>query len=68
MNVKEYCDTRYTPNSRPSEKRIVKLIREGELPGLKQGRLYYIDIDAEELHRGNDLVNQVLKEQEKYYG
>ena len=68
MSVKEYCETRYTPKSRPSEKRVVKLIREGVLPGLKQGKLYYVDIDEEQAYRGHELVNKVLKETGYYHG
>ncbi|MBY0544556.1 MAG: helix-turn-helix domain-containing protein [Gammaproteobacteria bacterium] len=45
MGVKEYRDLRYTPESCPSERHIIRLIREGVLPGVKQGKFYYIDID-----------------------
>jgi len=60
MGVKEYRNTRYTADSRPSEKQIIKLIREGDLPGIKQGKLYYIDIEKEETLTGNPLVDAVL--------
>jgi len=60
MNVSEYLETRYTPNSRPSPKRIVKLIREGNIPGIRQGKLYYVDIEQEKLRTGNSLVDSIL--------
>lgn len=60
MSIKEYCKTRYTPDSAPSERQVIKLVREGELPGFKQGKFYYIDIDKEEKMTGNPLVDQIL--------
>lgn len=61
MGIKEYRETRYTENSRPSEKQIIKLIREGELPGVKQGKFYYIDVDKETNQTGDPLVDAVLQ-------
>lgn len=64
MSVKEYCQTRYTAGSRPSTKRIVKLIRDGVIPGLQQGKLFYVDLDAEERQQiipKDDLVTRVLQ-------
>ncbi len=61
MSIKEYRETRYTEYSRPSERQIIKLIREGDLPGTKQGKFYYVDIDKEEKQTGNPLVDAVLQ-------
>jgi hypothetical protein len=62
MGIKEYRNTRYTPDSRPSERHIIKLIREGELPGRRQGKFYYIDVDKEEKLTGNPLVDAVFNQ------
>jgi len=61
MSIKEYREIRYTEHSRPSERQIIKLIREGELPGIRQGKFYYIDIDKEKKQTGNPLVDSVLQ-------
>lgn len=60
MSVKEYRETRYTPESRPSERHIIKLVREGVLPGIRQGKFFYIDLDKEEKLTGDTLVDSVL--------
>ena len=61
MGIQEYCDTRYTENSRPSKRQIIKLICEGELPGIKRGKFYYIDIEKENNQTGDPLVDSVLR-------
>lgn len=61
MSVKEYQESRYTASSRPSERQIIKLIREGELPGVRQGKFYYVDIDRESKLTGNNLVDHILQ-------
>ena len=61
MSVKEYRSFRYTENSRPSERQIIRLIREGDIPGIKQGKFYYVDIDKEGKLTGDPLVDAVLQ-------
>ncbi len=61
MGIKEYRNIRYTEGSRPSVRQIIKLIREGDLPGLRQGKFYYIDIHKEAKLTGNALVDLVLQ-------
>ncbi len=61
MSIKEYRKTCYTENSQPSEKQIIKLIREGVLPGIKQGKFYYIDINEDNKLTRNSLVDLVLQ-------
>ena len=65
MSIREYCDTRYTQASRPNERQIIRLIQRGELPGVKRGKYYYIDISFEEEITGNKLVDHVLQEAEQ---
>lgn len=61
MGIKEYRNFRYTPDSRPSERQIIKLIREGDIPGIKQGKFYYVDINKEEKLTGDLLVDAILQ-------
>ena len=60
MTVDEYIRECYTEHSRPCKRKIIQLIKEGELKGRRQGKLYYVDIQAEEQSMGNALVNRVL--------
>lgn len=60
MRIDKYLQFRYTDDSRPSKRTIIQHIRDGLLPGRKQGKFYYIDIEAEEHLTGNDLVDRVL--------
>lgn len=60
MSIEEYIEQRYTPRSRPTKKTIIRLIKQGELPGKKLGKFYYININAEACKSGNPLVDRVL--------
>lgn len=61
MNIDEYLEARYTRCSRPNKRTLIRWINEGQVPGKKQGKFYYIDIDAEERKTGNPLVDKVLE-------
>jgi len=60
MNVDEYRETYYTKKSQPSKRTLIKLVKEGELPGRKLGKCYYIDIETASKLTGNVLVDRVL--------
>lgn len=60
MGIDEYIDQRYTAKSRPTKRTIIRLIKQGELPGKQIGKFYYINIDAEGRQTGNPLVDKVL--------
>lgn len=60
MTIDEYRDQRYTKASQPCKRTLIRLINEGELPGKKIGKFYYIDVDAESRMTGNLLVDRVL--------
>lgn len=77
MSIKEYRITRFTDGSRPSERQIMKLIKDGEIPGVKRGKKYYVDIDAEIEGQtfskssgqvDQNILNHILKEREKHHG
>lgn len=59
MSIEEYIEQRYTPKSRPAKKTIIRLIKQGELPGKRIGKFYYINIDAEAAKTGNPLIDKV---------
>ncbi len=60
MSLEEYRKTHYTDDSRPDRRTLIKQINEGLLPGKKQGRFYFIDIEAEARRTGNPLVDRIL--------
>ena len=60
MSIEEYIEQRYTPKSRPAKKTIIRLIKQGELPGKKLGKFYYINVSAEAVKTGNPLIDKVL--------
>lgn len=60
MTVDEFLSKQFTKSSRPSKRSINRLIAVGELPGLKIGKLYYIDAKAVRRTTGNELVDRVL--------
>lgn len=45
MTAKEYRETYFTKNSRPTLQTIKTWIRKGEIEGKKIGRQYYVVID-----------------------
>ena len=44
MTVEEYRNTFYTEGSRPSKRKIIRMIKNGSLNGQRQGRNYYINV------------------------
>ena len=60
MAVDEYIKTRYADNSQPKRRTVIRYITSGMLPGRRQGKFYYVDIDAEKNLTGNTLVDRVL--------
>lgn len=64
VTLDEYLEIAYSPKSRPSRRKIIRLLNEGVIQGRKYGRMYYIDMDVEaKAHRtGNPLVDAVLED------
>lgn len=60
MSVEEYLQTYFSENSRPTRRIITTLVKEGEIPGRKFGKSYYIDVEADARGTGNRLVDKVL--------
>lgn len=60
IRIDEYIETCYAPCSKPTKRTVIKLIKEGEILGKKQGKFYYIDIEKELLRTGNPLVDRVF--------
>lgn len=60
MKLSEYREKRFPEGSRPSQITLRRWCQNGELPYVRRGNLYYIDLDAEEKITGNSLVDQVL--------
>jgi hypothetical protein len=60
ITINEYLKTRYKEGSQPCKRTIIRLILEGKLPGRKQGRYYYIDVEAELRTTCNPLADRVL--------
>jgi hypothetical protein len=60
MSIDEYRETCYTKASQPTKRTIIRLIKEGVIPGRKLGRGYYVDMDINNKLTGNSLVDRVL--------
>jgi hypothetical protein len=60
MMVDEFLENFYTSRSRPTRRTLIRLIKDGEVNGKKQGKFYYVDVDAERFSTGNTLVDRVL--------
>lgn len=60
MRAKDWAKKRFAPDSLPSARVIRKWCEEGSIPSKKIGGLWFVDIEAESLETGNELVDQVL--------
>jgi hypothetical protein len=60
MKVDEYREKHYTKASRPTRRKLINMIKTGFLPGRKEGKYYYVDIDAALRKTGNPLVDRVF--------
>ena len=60
ITVDEYRLSCYTPESRPTRRTIIRLIKSGAIRGKQQGRLFYVDMDYEGKVTGNPLVDRVM--------
>lgn len=61
MKLSEYRETRFPKGSRPSPITLRRWCQNGDIPYVRRGNLYYVDLDAEEKQTGNALVDQVLR-------
>ena len=64
MGIAEYQKKRFTEESRPELKTLRSWIDNGELPGKRIGRKYFVNITLEEKATGNPLVDKVLRNEE----
>lgn len=60
MEPREFVETFFAANSRPSVSTVHRWISRGEIPGRKIGKLVFVDSDAFEA-KGNELVEKVLR-------
>ncbi len=60
MTIKEYRETMFTWNSRPSTRTIKRWIEQGRITGRKIGGQYYVDPDTDVVLAVNHLVLRVL--------
>ncbi len=61
MTIDEYRETCYTTASKPSRRKLIRLIKDGVIHGKKHGKVYYVNIEAEDNLTGNPLVDKVLR-------
>jgi len=64
MRLDEYLETFYTEASRPHRRTLIKRINQHILPGKKEGKFYYVDVEAKNSNiqlTGNLLVDRVLR-------
>lgn len=60
MPLEEWRVERFT--TPPSTQTVRRWAQNGDIPGAKKiGGSWYVDIDAEQLSTGNDLVDHVLR-------
>lgn len=61
MELEEFRLTYYAKQSQPHKRTLIRWIKNGTLPGKRQGRSYFIDVDKLETRTGNPLVDKVLE-------
>ncbi|WP_257282158.1 hypothetical protein [Endozoicomonas sp. ISHI1] len=59
LEVAEFKQIRY-PGKRPCLNTLKKWIREGILQGEIRGGMYFVDLSAELMSTGDDLLNEML--------
>ncbi len=59
-SLKEYAESYYTPGSRPSMERLRRLASRGDIPAVRQGSRWFIDIDKVEHDDVDALVEKIL--------
>lgn len=59
MKLSTFAETYFEEGEAPQPNTLRKLIENNDLPGVRIGKIYYVDIQKLEL-TGNSLVDQVL--------
>ena len=60
MKTAEYADRYFCEGSKPAASTIRRWIENGDLPGERIGKVYYVDVGKLE-KTGNQLVDRVLQ-------
>lgn len=61
MRIEEYRMKHFSPASRPSLRTIRSWIQTGALPGKRQGKYYFVDMEELQVLTGQTLTDKVLK-------
>ncbi|HNP65493.1 MAG TPA: hypothetical protein PKH39_16290 [Woeseiaceae bacterium] len=57
----EYREDYYTPKSRPSMDRLRRLASNGDIPAVRQGKRWFVDIDKVENDDADELFERILR-------
>lgn len=58
--LREYQETHFTPGSQPSMDRLRRLAKAGQIPAVRQGKRWFVDIDRVEHDDTAALVEKIL--------
>ena len=61
IRIEEYRMNHFTSASRPSLRTIRNWVQNGALPGKKQGKYYFVDMEKLQVLTGQKLADKVLK-------
>ena len=61
VSLKEYAENYYTASSRPSIQRLRRLASRGDIPAVRQGNRWFVDIDKIEHDDVDALVEKILR-------
>ena len=61
VKISTWRKERFAEGEAPTRGTIIKAIEEGELPGKRIGRDYWIDVDEEQNQSGNDYFDKIME-------
>lgn len=60
MDLSEWREKRFTGDKKPSLRTCQNWAANGDIPAIKIGRLWFVDIDQQARQTGNPLIDQFL--------
>ena len=60
-SLKEFAEKYYTVASRPSLPRLRRMAERGDIPGVRQGARWFVDIDRLENPGPDELIRRVMQ-------
>ena len=68
MRIEEYQLKHFSPDSRPSIRTLRNWVQNGSIPGKRQGKYYFVDLEKLQVLTGQKLADKVLQKLMKLTG